>query len=183
MPAGTWLQLDLLQPKMLFGSTTVGRLRAICLSPTKALAKQAMAAGDYRWASDLLNQVVFADPANGTPPPDNPFGNYVWSYGHRNPQGLAFDASGLQPCAVVADVRRLPTGLPWALIPRCENLCSPLAIADLRLQSASSVLSLRPAAVPGATPERSRETWARPACQRSRPRRSPLSPQASCPSG
>ncbi|WP_338762266.1 PQQ-dependent sugar dehydrogenase [Massilia sp. METH4] len=32
--------------------------------------------------------------ANGTPPPDNPFGNYVWSYGHRNPQGLAFDALG-----------------------------------------------------------------------------------------
>jgi alkyl sulfatase BDS1-like metallo-beta-lactamase superfamily hydrolase len=32
----------------------------------QALAKQAMAAGDYRWASDLLNQVVFADPANGT---------------------------------------------------------------------------------------------------------------------
>lgn len=32
----------------------------------QALAKQAMAAGDYRWASDLLNQVVFADPANGS---------------------------------------------------------------------------------------------------------------------
>lgn len=30
-----------------------------------ALAKAAMAKGDYRWSSDLLNQVVFADPANG----------------------------------------------------------------------------------------------------------------------
>lgn len=29
-----------------------------------AQAKKAMAAGDYRWASDLLNQLVFADPAN-----------------------------------------------------------------------------------------------------------------------
>jgi alkyl sulfatase BDS1-like metallo-beta-lactamase superfamily hydrolase len=29
------------------------------------LAKKAMAAGDYRWASDLLNQLVFADPAHG----------------------------------------------------------------------------------------------------------------------
>ncbi len=28
------------------------------------LAKTAMAAGDYRWSSDLLNQLVFADPAN-----------------------------------------------------------------------------------------------------------------------
>lgn len=29
-----------------------------------ALAKSAMAAGDYRWASDLLNQALFADPAD-----------------------------------------------------------------------------------------------------------------------
>src|SRR5687767_11352083 len=39
MPSGAWLQLDLSQPKMLFGSTPVGRLRAICLSPTKPLLK------------------------------------------------------------------------------------------------------------------------------------------------
>lgn len=29
-----------------------------------AFAKKAMAAGDYRWSSDLLNQLVFSDPAN-----------------------------------------------------------------------------------------------------------------------
>lgn len=29
-----------------------------------ALAQKAMAAGDYRWASDLLNQLVFADPTD-----------------------------------------------------------------------------------------------------------------------
>lgn len=29
-----------------------------------ALAKAAMASGDYRWSSDLLNQLVFADPQN-----------------------------------------------------------------------------------------------------------------------
>ncbi|MDE2437233.1 MAG: MBL fold metallo-hydrolase [Sphingomonadales bacterium] len=29
------------------------------------LARAAMAQGDYRWSSDLLNQAVFADPANG----------------------------------------------------------------------------------------------------------------------
>ncbi len=31
---------------------------------------------------------------DGTIPSDNPFGNAVWSYGHRNPQGLAWDSSG-----------------------------------------------------------------------------------------
>lgn len=29
--------------------------------------------------------------ADGSLPGDNPFGNAVWSYGHRNPQGLAYD--------------------------------------------------------------------------------------------
>jgi glucose/arabinose dehydrogenase len=32
---------------------------------------------------------------DGSVPPDNPFpGSYVWTYGHRNVQGLAFDARG-----------------------------------------------------------------------------------------
>lgn len=32
---------------------------------------------------------------DGSVPTDNPFGNAVWSYGHRNPQGIAWDASGV----------------------------------------------------------------------------------------
>lgn len=31
---------------------------------------------------------------DGSVPADNPFGNEVWSYGHRNPQGIAWDAQG-----------------------------------------------------------------------------------------
>ncbi len=31
---------------------------------------------------------------DGTVPEDNPYGNYVWSYGHRNPQGIAWNSRG-----------------------------------------------------------------------------------------
>lgn len=31
---------------------------------------------------------------DGAVPMDNPFGNAIWSYGHRNPQGLAWDGEG-----------------------------------------------------------------------------------------
>ncbi|WP_439381233.1 PQQ-dependent sugar dehydrogenase [Amycolatopsis lexingtonensis] len=48
------------------------------------------------WAQDLTvlaGKVLRINP-DGTVPSDNPFGTPVWSYGHRNPQGLAFDAQG-----------------------------------------------------------------------------------------
>ena len=41
-----------------------------------------------------LNGKVLRLNADGSMPSDNPFHNYVWSYGHRNPQGLAFDSQG-----------------------------------------------------------------------------------------
>lgn len=31
---------------------------------------------------------------DGRVPRGNPFGNYTWSYGHRNPEGITFDRSG-----------------------------------------------------------------------------------------
>ncbi|MEU4401239.1 PQQ-dependent sugar dehydrogenase [Micromonospora orduensis] len=43
--------------------------------------------------SSLEGKILRLNP-DGTVPSDNPFGNYVWSYGHRNPQGLAFDSQG-----------------------------------------------------------------------------------------
>src|SRR5262249_60894310 len=48
-------------------------------------------------AQDLnsLNGKILRLNPDGTVPRDNPFaGKYVWSYGHRNVQGLAFDAQG-----------------------------------------------------------------------------------------
>ncbi|MFF3853639.1 PQQ-dependent sugar dehydrogenase [Micromonospora sp. NPDC002575] len=43
--------------------------------------------------NDLAGKVLRIRP-DGSVPADNPFGNQVWSYGHRNPQGLAFDSRG-----------------------------------------------------------------------------------------
>jgi glucose/arabinose dehydrogenase len=43
--------------------------------------------------SGLNGKVLRLNP-DGSVPSDNPFGNLVWSFGHRNPQGLAFDSQG-----------------------------------------------------------------------------------------
>jgi glucose/arabinose dehydrogenase len=43
--------------------------------------------------ASLAGKILRINP-DGSVPADNPFGSRVWSYGHRNPQGLAFDAQG-----------------------------------------------------------------------------------------
>ncbi|KGM14199.1 hypothetical protein N869_01260 [Cellulomonas bogoriensis 69B4 = DSM 16987] len=43
--------------------------------------------------SSLAGKVLRVGP-DGSVPEDNPFGDAIWSYGHRNPQGLAFDSEG-----------------------------------------------------------------------------------------
>jgi len=50
--------------------------------------------GDNAQNISSLNGKVLRINPDGSVPSDNPFGNYVWSYGHRNPQGLAFDSQG-----------------------------------------------------------------------------------------
>lgn len=50
--------------------------------------------GDNAQDRNSLNGKVLRLEPDGAVPSDNPFGNYVWSYGHRNPQGLAFDSQG-----------------------------------------------------------------------------------------
>ncbi|HKH09467.1 MAG TPA: PQQ-dependent sugar dehydrogenase [Agromyces sp.] len=59
----------------------------------------------YATAGDAGNRDAAQDPASlsgkllrmtpdGAAAPGNPFGNLVWSLGHRNPQGIAWDADG-----------------------------------------------------------------------------------------
>jgi glucose/arabinose dehydrogenase len=71
-----------------------GRLR---FGPDGKLYAAAGDGQDPDQAQDLANlggKVLRLNP-DGSVPDDNPFpGSYVWSYGHRNPQGLAFDSQG-----------------------------------------------------------------------------------------
>ncbi len=50
--------------------------------------------GDNAQNLASLNGKVLRINPDGSIPSDNPFGTAVWSYGHRNPQGLAFDSQG-----------------------------------------------------------------------------------------
>lgn len=48
--------------------------------------------GDTAQDRDALGGKILRITRDGEPAPDNPFGNRTWSYGHRNIEGLAFDA-------------------------------------------------------------------------------------------
>jgi glucose/arabinose dehydrogenase len=44
---------------------------------------------------NTLNGKILRLNSDGSIPSDNPFGNYVYSYGHRNPQGIAWGNNGI----------------------------------------------------------------------------------------
>lgn len=70
-----------------------GRLR---FGPDGKLYAATGDAQNGNWAQDrnrLEGKILRINP-DGSVPADNPFANLVWSYGHRNPQGLAFDSQG-----------------------------------------------------------------------------------------
>ncbi|HET7688755.1 MAG TPA: PQQ-dependent sugar dehydrogenase [Nocardioidaceae bacterium] len=48
---------------------------------------------DSQSISSMAGKILRMTPRGGVPE-GNPFNNRVWTYGHRNPQGIAWDASG-----------------------------------------------------------------------------------------
>lgn len=70
-----------------------GRLRWGPDGMLYATTGDAQNGADAQNLAKLTGKVLRLKPDGGVPA-DNPFGTYVWSYGHRNPQGLAFDSQG-----------------------------------------------------------------------------------------
>ncbi|RAY12369.1 PQQ-dependent sugar dehydrogenase [Actinomadura craniellae] len=75
------------------GNHNGGRL---AFGPDKMLYIATGEVGDVRLAQDRdsLGGKILRVTAEGRPAPGNPFGTRIWSYGHRNVQGLAWDERG-----------------------------------------------------------------------------------------
>lgn len=85
-----------------------------------------------------LNGKILRMRADGTPAPGNPFGGVVYSLGHRNPQGIAWDSAGRLWSAEFGNNRfdelnLIKAGLNYGW-PTCEGACNRAGLTDPKRQ-------------------------------------------------
>ncbi|KQV21333.1 oxidoreductase [Kitasatospora sp. Root187] len=92
-----------------------------------------------------LNGKILRLTTEGKPAPGNPFNNYVYSYGHRNPQGLAFDRNGRLweaefGNATYDELNLIKPGANYGW-PTCEGTCSTAGMTNPKASWAVNVAS------------------------------------------
>ncbi|MGW0735642.1 PQQ-dependent sugar dehydrogenase [Streptomyces sp. NPDC002851] len=89
---------------------------------------------DLAQDKDSLNGKILRLTKEGDPAPGNPFGSHVYSMGHRNPQGLAWDAQGRLWSAELGqntydELNLIKPGENYGW-PTCEGMCDEPGMTD-----------------------------------------------------
>ncbi|WP_238005350.1 PQQ-dependent sugar dehydrogenase [Dactylosporangium sp. AC04546] len=92
-----------------------------------------------------LNGKILRMRTDGTPAPGNPFGTLVYSYGHRNPQGIAWDSQGRLWEAEFGnsqydELNLIKPGRNYGW-PTCEGTCSVAGMENPKRQWSVSTAS------------------------------------------